>query len=133
MHDLTITEKAPKVKAIIEATHFAMEKIYGLSIHCRRAYELRSDDFTISTLSFLKLSPDEVLDKETMIRIMRDLELLMKPLSEKLSKIKSKLVFIPEKQYDSVEYTIVDALYYRYSLLLSWMQMAFIMSVIEFN
>lgn len=110
-----------------------MEKIYGLSIHCRRAYELRSDDFTISTLSFLKLSPDEVLDKETMIRIMRDLELLMKPLSEKLSKIKSKLVFIPEKQYDSVEYTIVDALYYRYSLLLSWMQMAFIMSVIEFN
>lgn len=86
-------EKAPKVKAIIEATHFTMEKIYGLAIYCRRNYELRSDDFNFAAFSFLKLSPDAVLEKETMVRIMRDIEQLIKPLSEKITKIKSMLIF----------------------------------------
>lgn len=87
---MSVVEQAPKVKAAIEATHLTMEKIYGLAIYCRRVYDLRADDFSLSAMSFLKLGADAVIEKEALTRIMKDLEAVMKPLSEKLTKIKSR-------------------------------------------
>ena len=66
-----------------------MEKIYGLVIYARRTYDLRAEDLPLSTLSFLKLADDHVLEKESMTRIMRDLEQTLKSYSEKITKIKS--------------------------------------------
>ena len=66
-----------------------MEKIYGLVIYARRAYDLRAEDLPISTLSFLKLSDDAAHEKESLSRIMKDIESILKPFADKLTKIKS--------------------------------------------
>lgn len=68
----------------------ACEKIYGLAIHCSRVFELRNNDFGIGAMSFLKLADELVGEKETMVRIVKDIEAITKSLSDKLTKIKSR-------------------------------------------
>ena len=89
MHDLDILATAPKVKAVVQAIHFAMEKLYGHVIHCRKSFELRAEDLPISTLSFLKICTDPANDKENITKVMRDLELIIKSHSDGIIKIKS--------------------------------------------
>lgn len=82
-HDPEVWGAHPFLTSLIESTHFTMEKIYSLLIHCRKALDLKSDDLMFGFYSFLRIEKtDKVLIKA--------LEDLMKPLSKNLSKIKSK-------------------------------------------
>lgn len=83
-HDPQVWQSDPFVSALIESTHFTLEKIYSLLIHCRKSLDLKSDDLMFGFYSFLRLE-----DKTDKV-ILKNLDDLMKPLSKNLSKIKSK-------------------------------------------
>jgi hypothetical protein len=84
-HDNHLWSSNPFLTSLIESTHFTMEKIYALLIHCRKVLDLKSDDLMFGFYSFLRIDKS---DKS----ILKSLDELMKPLSKNLNKIKSKFV-----------------------------------------
>lgn len=71
--------------------HYSLEKIYCLGLHARRNYELRTDDLSLSALSFLRLADSQTNEKEVLGRIIKDLESVLKLYAEKTTKIKSRI------------------------------------------
>lgn len=82
-HDIELSKSNPAIHQLIVASNYAMEKIYGLTIYCKKYLELKSDDMAIAHTSFLKI---DKTDKQ----IMKDYEELMKVFSKDIAKIKSK-------------------------------------------
>jgi hypothetical protein len=67
-----------------------LEKIYGLTLYARKAYDLRAEDLSLSSLSFLRLYDAQITAKEAYTRIVKDLEVIIKAYSDKITKIKSR-------------------------------------------
>ena len=72
-----------------------MEKVYGLVIYCKRHFDLKVEDFSPFLYSFIRLpygsaKTEELTGRTVDKYLLQEIDLLLKPLSKDIAKIKSR-------------------------------------------